>query len=390
MHATTDTRTKRLLDLVVLLLDARRPISFAELREQFAEYRSAKPEAGARAFERDKATLLEMGVPVRYVTLEDVEDAPSEGGYIIDRQKYRLPEVVLSPDEVAVLVATAAAVRHQSDFPYRHAAELAVRKLMFDLSGLPARKRLRRQGGDAKTAGPAQLDVMVHLPTTYKSGSLASHLEQIETAIHNRKRLTFEYDAHRGSGWLADGETGGSESSIVGPSMREVDPYGMVYRQGAWLLVGHCHKAQGLRRFRVDRILKLTVAPRPKSPDFDIPADFSLQEQGAISPWRFEREAKVRTKLFVSADTPWIADEDFGPASRSPGDDLGTSGTIVEFDCGNPDYLISRVLSASGGLRVLAPQSLRQRVAETARAIARRNVSTGPSEASLPRAVARS
>ena len=106
MHASSDTRTKRLLDLVVLLLDARRPIAFSELREQFAEYRSAKPEAGARAFERDKATLLEMGVPLRYVTLEDVEDAPSEGGYIIDRQKYRLPEVVLAPDEVAVLVAT--------------------------------------------------------------------------------------------------------------------------------------------------------------------------------------------------------------------------------------------------------------------------------------------
>ena len=126
MHATTDTRTKRLLDLVVLLLDARRPISFAELREQFAEYRSAKPEAGARAFERDKATLLEMGVPVR--DARRCRGRPSEGGYIIDRQKYRLPEVVLSPDEVAVLVATAAAVRHQSDFfPYRHAAELAVR-----------------------------------------------------------------------------------------------------------------------------------------------------------------------------------------------------------------------------------------------------------------------
>ena len=210
------------------------------------------------------------------------------------------------------------------------------------------------------------------------------------TAIHNRKQLTFEYDAHRGSGWLADGETGGSEASIVGPSTREVDPYGMVYRQGAWLLVGYCHKAQGLRRFRIDRILKLSVAPRPKTPDFDIPADFSLQEQGSISPWRFERETKARAKLFVSADTPWIADEDFGPASRSPGEDQGQPGTIVEFDCGNPDYLISRVLSAAGGLRVLAPPSLRQRVAETARAIARRNVSTGPTEASQPRAAARS
>jgi proteasome accessory factor B len=392
MHATSDTRTKRLLDLVVLLLDSRRPISFAELKEQFAEYRSAKPEAGARAFERDKATLLEMGVPVRYVTLEDVEDAPSEGGYMIDRQKYRLPEVVLAPDEVAVLVATAAAVRHQSDFPYRHAAELAVRKLMFDLSGLPARRRARRQAQPVGAPPPSasQLDVMVHLPTTYKSGSLASHLEQVETAIHNRKRLTFEYDAHRGSGWLPDGDTGGSESSIVGPSVREVDPYGLVYRQGAWLLVGYCHRAQGLRRFRIDRILKLTVAARPKTPDFDIPADFSLQEQGSISPWRFEREAKVRARLFVSIDTPWVADEDFGPATRSPGEDHGQSGTFVEFECGNPDYLISRVLSASGSLRVLTPISLRQRVAETARAISRRNVSPGSSEASLPRAVARS
>ncbi|MBP6743084.1 MAG: WYL domain-containing protein, partial [Deltaproteobacteria bacterium] len=84
MHSTSDLRTKRLLDLVVLLLDARRPIAFAELREQFGEYRSAKPEAGQRAFERDKATLLEMGVPLRFVTAEDTADAPAEGGYLID------------------------------------------------------------------------------------------------------------------------------------------------------------------------------------------------------------------------------------------------------------------------------------------------------------------
>src|ERR1043165_4708123 len=91
MHSTSDSRTKRLLDLVVLLLDARRPISLAELREQFSEYRTLKSEAGARAFERDKATLLEMGVTLRFLTPEEDSEAPSEGGYLIDRQKYRLP-----------------------------------------------------------------------------------------------------------------------------------------------------------------------------------------------------------------------------------------------------------------------------------------------------------
>lgn len=385
MHAATDARTKRLLDLVVLLLDARRPISFAELRDQFTEYRSAKPEAGVRAFERDKATLLEMGVPLRYVTLEDQEDAPCEGGYVIDRQKYRLPEVALAPDEVAVLVATAAAVRHQSDFPYRHAAELAVRKLMFDCSGLQERNRAQRP----HNATPSQPEVMVHLPTVYKSGSLGSHLLALEQAVHNRKRVAFDYDAHRGP-WVFDGEANQTEPAPGAPASREVDPYGLVYRQGAWLLVGFCHRAQALRRFRVDRILKLSVRPRPKTPDFEIPADFSLQEQGVISPWRFERETKITTALFVSANMPWIAEEDFGPAHRTSSVDRGQSGVIVEFACGNPEYLIGRVLSSAGSLRVLAPNILRQRITETARAIARRNLTAFGTEQTLARTASRS
>jgi proteasome accessory factor B len=375
------------LDLVVVLLDARRPISLAELREQFGEYRTSKPEAGARAFERDKASLLEMGVPLRFITPEEDAEAPTEGGYIIDRQKYRLPEISLSADEVAVLVTTAAAARHQNDFPYRHAAEMAVRKLMFDLSGLSAKTRRRSIARAPKPAPEGMLgrssDVLVHLPTTYRSGSLAEHLEQIQEAVHNRKRITFEYDTHRTSSpSVADAERdnrdardsdGDGAGVLAGPSEREVDPYGLVYRQGAWLIVGFCHRAQAIRRFRVDRILKLKVAPKPRSPDFDIPPDFSLQEQGVISPWRFEREPPQRTRLWVSADTPWVIDEDFGPALRNPYIDHDRQGVVVEFECRNPDYLVNRVLGAAGSLRVLAPAGLRQRVGEIAAALSRRN-----------------
>jgi proteasome accessory factor B len=390
MHSLSDSRTKRLLDLVVLLLDARRPISLAELREQFSEYRTTKPEAGARAFERDKASLLEMGVPLRFLTPEEDAEAPSEGGYIIDRQKYRLPEISLSAEEVAVLVTTAAAARHQSDFPYRHAAEMAVRKLMFDLSGLSAKTRRRAAkspGPKAAAAaagggGPAlrSSEVLVHLPTTHRSGALSEHLEQLQEAVHNRKHVTFEYDSHRASQQPSDAERenrleGDSDgmSVIAGPSEREVDPYGLVYRQGAWLLVGFCHRAKAIRRFRVDRILKLKVAPKPRTPDFEVPADFSLQEQGVISPWRFEREPPQRTQLWVSGETPWVADEDFGPAVRTPAADHGQSGVIVEFECRNPDYLVSRVLGAAGALRIIGPRGLRQRVADTAAALSRRN-----------------
>ncbi len=393
MHSLSDSRTKRLLDLVVLLLDARRPISLAELREQFSEYRTTKPEAGARAFERDKATLLEMGVPLRFITPEEDAEAPIEGGYMIDRQKYRLPEISLSAEEVAVLVTTAAAARHQSDFPYRHAAEMAVRKLMFDLSGLSAKTR-RRISKPPKTlepteptalpaggGGPRSADVLVHLPTTYRSGSLAEHLEKLQEAVHYRKRIRFEYDFHRPSTPLPEVERdardsdsdGMGTSPVSGPSEREVDPYGLVYRQGAWLLVGFCHRAQAIRRFRVDRILKLQVVTKLRTPDFDVPGDFSLQEQGVISPWRFERHPPERVQLWVSAETPWVVDEDFGAATRTPLADRGSDGVVVEFDSRNPDYMVNRVLGAAGALRILSPQSLRQRVAEIASALSRRN-----------------
>src|SRR5215213_7574401 len=34
---------------------------------------------------------------------------------------------------------------------------------------------------------------------------------------------------------------------------REVDPYGLVHREGYWYAVGHCHLRGGMRLFRLDR-----------------------------------------------------------------------------------------------------------------------------------------
>jgi len=36
---------------------------------------------------------------------------------------------------------------------------------------------------------------------------------------------------------------------------REVDPYGVMHREGYWYAVGHCHLRGGMRLFRLDRVL---------------------------------------------------------------------------------------------------------------------------------------
>src|SRR5512132_3375801 len=121
-------RTERLLDLVALLLDAHEPISWAQLREAFPEdYGSGSGEAAERKFERDKAELLELGIPIRYVQGDDEQD----DGYVVDRESYYLPEVGLTPEELAVLFAAGSAALASGAFPGRQDLAHALRKIGF-------------------------------------------------------------------------------------------------------------------------------------------------------------------------------------------------------------------------------------------------------------------
>ena len=84
-------KDQRLLDLAALLLKAAEPVSWREIQEQFPEDYAGTGEAAIRKFERDKADLLELGIPVRYVAGD--EDLPA--GYVIDKDEFYLPDLKL-------------------------------------------------------------------------------------------------------------------------------------------------------------------------------------------------------------------------------------------------------------------------------------------------------
>src|SRR3989442_1382544 len=60
----------------------------------------------------------------------------------------------------------------------------------------------------------------------------------LEAATRLKKRVTLTYQT--------------AATGMV--SKRDIDPYAMVYREGAWLVVGWCHLRKEIRSFRVDRI----------------------------------------------------------------------------------------------------------------------------------------
>jgi len=60
----------------------------------------------------------------------------------------------------------------------------------------------------------------------------------LAAAVGEQRRVRLRYR----SGWSRETE-------------REVDPYGVMHREGYWYAVGHCHLREGMRLFRLDRIL---------------------------------------------------------------------------------------------------------------------------------------
>lgn len=336
-------RSKRLLDLVMLLLRARAPVTFREIREQFDSYKTNNVEAGLRAFERDKADLLDLGVPIRYVT-PDEDDSLEEGGYVVDLKKLRLPEVHLTTDEVSALVLAASVARAMPGGNYPKIVDLALKKLAFDMPEPP--------DTPMEFPPPASTPVLVHFPEQQKtSRAYSDNFARLETATRNRKRVAMTYQS---------ASSGHAQS-------REVDPYGLVYREGAWLLVGYCHLRRDVRSFRVDRITALELAPRPKSADFDRPGDFDIRAYASRSPWTFMTGPAETIELEIRPEAADLANEDFGTEAEYDERPGGTE--VVRFTCGNLDYAVSRILAAKGAVRVLAGDRLRRRLADELEAV---------------------
>ena len=363
--ANRGDRSKRLLDLVMILLRARTPVTYREIRDQFPAYQTLNVEAGLRAFERDKADLLDLGVPIRYVT-PDEDDSLEDGGYVIDLKRFKMPEVRLTRDEISALVLAASVAHAMPGGTYPKIVDLALKKLAFDLPELP----------DTPTEFPRPTHnpptVLVHFPERGAPArpELGEIYATLEGATRLRKRVTLTYQT--------------AATGMV--SRRDVDPYAMVYREGAWLVVGWCHLRREIRSFRVDRIHECVTAPKPKSPDFERPADFDVKAYATRSPWTFASEPPEEVQLALSAEAAEIANEDFGltavkrvvPADRSESGDPGNDYTLITFDCANPEFAVSRVLAAKGAIAVLRGDRLRARIADELAAIRLRYLTDAP------------
>jgi proteasome accessory factor B len=251
------TRTERLVNLVICLLSTRRFLTAAQISATVPGYEhnaddSKEHEAFQRKFERDKAELRELGVPLETGTSSVFE---SEPGYRIARREYALPDIPLEPDEAAA-VGIAARL-------WRHAGLAAAAS-----SGLA---KLRAAGIDVDPQATLGVEPVVTVDPAFAP---------LTAAARERRAVSFDYRVP---------EEDASKT-------RRLQPWGVVCWRGRWYVVGHDLDRDASRCFRLSRIVG-TVRSSGPAGAFTPPADLDLISHVARWSGPIERTGQATVLL---------------------------------------------------------------------------------------------
>ncbi len=225
-HPTTRVLT------VLELLQSHRQMSGPKLAERL--------EVDIRSVRRYITMLQDLGIPIE-------AERGRYGTYRL-RPGFKLPPLMFTEDEALALTLGLLAAKRLGLAVAAPAVEGALAKVD---RVLPPALRERVQAVQETLV----LDIVS--PDMYVSSPGGSMLLTFSTAAQQERQVWMRYRA---------GSTEETE--------RTVDPYGLVYHGGLWYAVGYCHLRDGLRVFRLDRVLGAEL----REEGFTRPGDFdSLQ-----------------------------------------------------------------------------------------------------------------
>jgi predicted DNA-binding transcriptional regulator YafY len=295
-------RASRLVSFL-LVLQTRGQLTAHELAERL--------DVSERTVQRDAHALAEAGVPIVAVR------GPA-GGYRLERG-YRTKLTGLDAAEAEALFVGPAAELGLG-------RELAAARLKL-LASLPS--DLQERAGRAAR--------LFHVDTRgwFREEDRAPHLPVIAGALWRGRRLDIRY-RERGT--------------VVS---RRLDPLGLVLKAGVWYLLAQRRGEE--RVYRVSRIVSARERPEEctRSADFDLAAAWARRSEA------FERS---RTPIEVTVRVPRSRVR-YLRAARVV-DDAERPTVIAQFD--GLDHAFHSLLGYGAQAEVLAPRSLRERIAAAA------------------------
>lgn len=307
-------KAERLIDLIGLLLETRKPLTAAEIRAKIPGYRHDNDEAFHRKFERDKTELRDIGFP-----LEQQDAGWGEPGYAIAKAEALLQDPGLTQDEMAALALAARA--------------------------------WGGSGGDG-ALGLLKLAIGTGAPEASGAGWVVPRVEVDRTvallldACARRKVVRFRYRT-----------AGGGEAEE-----REVEPHRLSHK-GLWYLTGFDRARGEIRHFRLSRVEGSVKVATGRTPDFDEPDRAAAT--GPRAPW--EAEAAEQVRVAFAPEMVWWAERRTGATRVAEREDGWTEVTMPVGDIAS---FASWLAGFADRALALEPPALREALVQRLRPMA--------------------
>jgi len=291
---------------VLELLQSHQQLSGPEIAERL--------EVNTRTVRRYVTMLQDLGIPVE-------AERGRHGAYRL-RPGFKLPPLMFTEEEALALTLGLLAARKLGLAVAAPAVEGALAKIE---RVFPATLRERVQAVQGTLVFDFTRPEVA--PTSEVVGTLCA-------AVQQERRVMLRYKS-----WQAE------------VTERAVDLYGLVYRAGFWYAVGYCHLREGLRVFRLDRVVRAEMG----SGTYTRPTDFDCLEYVtrsiAMTPGHWLVDVLLETTL---EEAQQMVPPALATLEQTPG------GVVLRCYVGNLDWIAHFVAGLRCPLVVRQPPELRE------------------------------
>ncbi len=297
-----------LVGILSTLLSADGLVSASDLTKKY--------EISARSVYRYINVLSESGVPIESV------QGRAGGWRIIEN--YKLKATYFTPEEYERLVFGLQSSTLQDD---------VTKQALLKLSGL----------NRAHNATVLKSDQFI---VDGGDSVLGELVNTVSEAIAQKKLCHIEYHSK-------DGED----------SVRVIEPYCLILKDGAWYVYSFCRLRRDFRYFKVSRIVKLEVGDRFSGRSYD-GVDSSVIKTDVL-------KGKEMCEVLLSVDSSALSacEEWLGVSAVVKMGENFLAKATLPYD----EMLVNKILSLGAGVRVEKPRRLRQAVIEACQRIAQVN-----------------
>ncbi len=298
-------------------LQSKRIVKAEEIAKRF--------DISLRTVYRDIRALEEAGVPI---------GAEAGIGYFI-ADGYQLPPIIFTRQEAGALVTGEMLLEKFAD-----------KSLVKNFGSAMHKVRAVLKGTDKEYIETLETKMIVHRKMSKQPEQFPNRfMVEVQEALVLQKVLNIEYFS------------GYNQST----NRREVEPLGIFFYNGRWHLLGWCKMRKDYRDFRIDRIKTLQI----------LETTFKKRDRDSLQTY-FNREMLNQdvTKIVVRFDndiTALIADQKhyYGFVEETK----HTNYTEMIFYNASINYFAHWLIMLTTGVKVIAPQTLKDEVIKLAKQI---------------------